>query len=696
MSGMKLLRLELTNFKGWRHAVIEPNGHPFTLYGVTGSGKTTFADGLYWLLFGKNSDNTEKFDIKTIDPVTEKSISGLSHRVDGWFLNLAGVQVKFSKVYEEKHVKTRGQADTKFSGHSIQYLVNDVSTTETEYNKLVASLVGAYGRDKIDPHYFNARRTWEERRKILLEMVGGVTAEEVLASKPELAPLGQLLASRLESPTGTPVEDLKASATASRKATNELLSHLPGRINEVIRTNNSLSSTLVDLSVLETRQAELRTKRSQLLAGSTKSLIKAELQAKFTDAVSSLKYLISQRRDQESQQLDNLRDQLRVVDDQLYRAKAACQDAKLRLDKLHETGKSLRESQASLATESLYLSQLQFDEATAAVATACPTCDRPFEAGELTEKRAKVKAEWNKAKSTRLMELADEKTKLNTQVAETQTSCNSVMLELQGHESKCRELTDSWTSLNTSCRGLEDNLRLLKEDLAVFETQPFDYNRLSRWMFDPQASKLLEELKQIDTEYALHQTSTGVDTTSLDDELSSVEALLKQGQETNAEVKLYHQNLLRLKELEAEETVLHQTIEELDRQIWLAEEFIRARSSFLEAKVNSLFTVVNFKLFGQQVNGGVFETCEVMINGVPYKSLSTGNKINAGLDVINALARHTNHPCVVVVDEAQSVTELLPTYGQQLRLVVPAVTRTLQGEVTMSLSEPLRPTTITV
>jgi hypothetical protein len=65
----------------------------------------------------------------------------------------------------------------------------------------------------------------------------------------------------------------------------------------------------------------------------------------------------------------------------------------------------------------------------------------------------------------------------------------------------------------------------------------------------------------------------------------------------------------------------------------------------LDQSVNKMFSLVKFKLFDVQINGGVKDTCEAMVNGVPFGNVNTASKINAGLDIIKTLL---------------SITKLLP------------------------------------
>ena len=153
-------------------------------------------------------------------------------------------------------------------------------------------------------------------------------------------------------------------------------------------------------------------------------------------------------------------------------------------------------------------------------------------------------------------------------------------------------------------------------------------------------------------------------------------------EKTAAKLEAYYKGLGRIDELAAEERRLAAEYEELERQIYLTEEFIRAKVRLLEDKINSKFKMARFKLFNTLVNGGVEETAETMYNGVPYNSnLNNGAKIQVGLDIINTLSEHYGFAPVVFIDNAESVVNILPTKGQQIRLIVSGTDKKLRVEV---------------
>src|SRR5699024_2036177 len=99
------------------------------------------------------------------------------------------------------------------------------------------------------------------------------------------------------------------------------------------------------------------------------------------------------------------------------------------------------------------------------------------------------------------------------------------------------------------------------------------------------------------------------------------------------------------------------------------ETYIRTKINLLESKINNRFKYAKFKLFEEQINAGIKETCEVLYKGVPYsRGLNNASRINVGLDVINTLTEHYGISVPIFVDNGESVTDLIETKSQLIKL----------------------------
>lgn len=131
------------------------------------------------------------------------------------------------------------------------------------------------------------------------------------------------------------------------------------------------------------------------------------------------------------------------------------------------------------------------------------------------------------------------------------------------------------------------------------------------------------------------------------------------------------QALKRIEELKDEERKMADDYNEVEQESFLIEEFIRTKMNLMEERINSKFKYARFKLFEEQVNGGLTETCETLYEGVPYsKGLNNAARINVGLDIINTLNEHYGISAPIFVDNSEAVTNLIDVNAQVISLIV--------------------------
>ena len=123
----------------------------------------------------------------------------------------------------------------------------------------------------------------------------------------------------------------------------------------------------------------------------------------------------------------------------------------------------------------------------------------------------------------------------------------------------------------------------------------------------------------------------------------------------------------RICELQEEQRITAQKIADVEKMLYLLDEFIKYKLDKISDSINAMFDGVNWKLFSEQINGGVKEVCECTVNGVPYGSLNNGHRIIAGLQIIKALQKLYGAYLPIFIDNAESVNDFnLPDMDCQL------------------------------
>ncbi len=130
----------------------------------------------------------------------------------------------------------------------------------------------------------------------------------------------------------------------------------------------------------------------------------------------------------------------------------------------------------------------------------------------------------------------------------------------------------------------------------------------------------------------------------------------------------------RIEVLKAEERKLASDFEELERQLFLLDTFTKKKVALLEEKINSRFKLARFRLFEEQINGGIQDCCEVAYGGVPYnRNLNGGGRVQVGCDIIRTLSKHffpDGETLPLFIDSRESVIELPDMDCQVISLVV--------------------------
>lgn len=146
-------------------------------------------------------------------------------------------------------------------------------------------------------------------------------------------------------------------------------------------------------------------------------------------------------------------------------------------------------------------------------------------------------------------------------------------------------------------------------------------------------------------------------------ELREVQALLgKEGVKRQME--------LRAEELRKDGERAAEALTQVENLLYLMEEFVRFKARRAEEKVNGLFRLASFRLFREQIDGGLEQRCDASFHGVPFLGLNNGMKVNVGIDIIRTLSDYYGVKVPLFIDNAESITRLESAPGQVIRLAV--------------------------
>lgn len=622
---MKLVQLNLQNFKG-----IEFGDFRFTnntiIRGDNATGKTTVFDALCWLLFGKDSLDRADFQIKTLK--NGEPVHNVNHMVQAAFDNEDGTGFTLKRIYREKYSNPRG-GEVKLTGHTTDYFINDVPSKEKEYKAFINNMIDEDVFKLItNPLFFNEQYTWQNRRKLLLEMCGDVDDASVINSKEELKRLTELL-------NGRSVDEQRKIIASKKTAINKELDMIPVRIDEAVKCKptplEAEQKLKDDIATIETAIKQLEEDKSVIVNG----LDGAERTAKIREIKRKLADRKSQLMNEHTKKERRLGHEYKLSLTKLQMAECERDHYK---DREYELDSQIKQEESridKLQAEFDKFNQSQFNK------ELCPTCGQELPASKYEELQAK----FNKNKAEKLEEwqaLIDSAKALKQNYIEQK---ELMQVKADGMCSQIEELTND-----------KD-----KKEKAMNEVGEVDLDN------DVQVNDLKAELFMLE----LDEDNTSDDQLKrLDSELSELADKRSTLQTELTKYDVIRDITKRINELEQEQQRLINEKNLVDETAFLLDEFVKAKVEMLEDTINKHFTITTFKMANVLVNGSVEDCCETMVNGVPYRSLNNAARINAGIDIINALTKFYNVTAPVFIDNAEAVTKFVNCNSQTIKLIV--------------------------
>lgn len=631
---MKLTKLELLNFKGLKAFTINFNGDVI-IRGDNATGKTTVFDSVCWLLFGKDSLDRADFEIKTLDK--GEPIHKVNHEVTGTFTLDEGGTVELKRVYREKYSSPRG-GEVTMTGHTTDYFVDGVPKKEKEYKEIVNSLVDENIFKLItNPLYFNETYSWQNRRKLLIEMCGDISDEDVIAEYSELKALTDIL-------SGHSVDDHRKVVAAKKTAINKELDMIPVRIDEALRGKPTIDTPrdvlIQEISLATTTLETLEADKALLVNGHAVVDTRAELrdvQRRLMARESELQMEYKKQSALKSNEYD-------MVVSELNNLSSKVESTKHRLD---TSNRDIQRIESVIDELMHQRQQVNEDAFVMDIDEACPTCGQKLPAEQIQAAREKAETKFNLRKSKQLEEL-NQSIELKQQDIENIKKRDAGLEPVETLEAliKAKELvkqtiTDEIGQLTAP---------VLDDDSIYADLKAEEF--MLQMKLDESNTDHSEEIADIDKRIAI----TKEHRFNLETELNKYE-----------EAKRID---TRVAELESQQAELAAEKSKLDEASYLMDEFVKAKVSMLEDVINSRFKLARFKMFNVMLNGNVEECCETTYKGVPYRSMNNAARINVGLDIINALTSHFKINAPVFIDNAEAVTEFVPVNSQTIKLIV--------------------------
>lgn len=658
--------IKKVTLSNWMAANISiPLSRDTTIMAKNGEGKSRIGHAIKWVLTGKNGEGKSEiaFDIK--DTINTEN-NRLPHTVILDCLKQDGSDLQLKKDYLETWSGAKGSAEEKHTGHTVKYYIDGSPKSKSEYNDIITSMIPESLLFILsDPLAFPALN-WTEQRSILEQMAGAITAETILtileAEGQDTQPLKDIFAA------GKKIEDRKQRIKLEIETKKKNKADIRPKIQENSKTIEAFEKTPET-----TINKEITRLNAEVIKIDDAILDKSRAadteEEKTRDLRRSINTLKGNLLDIENRH----RTDFNRESNEFTTARATAIDKVTGLQtekKSKETLLNSTKNQQNTIEENLRGLIKRFTEENAKEFPVwdennfiCPKCHRKHEPSDVAATEEQLKADFVAKKKENLG-------KLNIEGA-------GYTKQKKDNEALIATITKALDTIKTDLEAAETALKTIDDKIAAKQEVKSVADRL-----EIDADYLSNKQQISEKEELLNQDSKPVDYTELRTQKANLTTLLdeqkgKLQQQKNIEL-LEKRNI----ELAEDERVLAQEIATFEREAILIRNFEIARMDLVEQRVRLNFEYITFKMF--ETNIGTGETkpfCEMWFDGKPYSALNTAAKLNAGLDLINGLSKHYGVFIPIILDNRESVSNIIPTKSQVINLVVPQPQRDEEGNI---------------
>ncbi|MCG2287505.1 AAA family ATPase [Staphylococcus epidermidis] len=648
MKQLKIKKISIENFAGLKNQVFEFNGNDARVYGANGIGKTTTATALQWLLFDKGLDgSTKSFNPVPLDENNEEEYELIpTVEVE---LDDNGKTLKIRKESHPKYTtnKTTNRKEYSRSRTKKQY-INDESLKVKDFQSRISELVSEDVFKLItNPAAFNQLH-WKEQRTILFEIADDIDTETIIKTNKDFEAIPQILG---DHDIETKQKILKDKISQIEKDIKDI----PIRINQT-ESNKQEVPKYDEERYEEVKQEIERLGKERIDVQNGKAEI--DLRNQLADKQAELKRLEDNHEANNENRITSLNNEFNVEEGTVSNLKTQIKNNKKQIDYENNRRKTLLDKHKEIQSQIEEVKNRQFEYKDDGV---CSCCGQLLPTDQVEQAKEKALKQFNKNKSQEIEELNNSKERvvndgkqIKPTIEKLESQNNSLQIRVNEAEEKSQRILNKINQLKAS-------------SVSVTQTEEYksvlnDINEINNKRKDIKAT-INDQLVNIDNQIT-ELTQEKVEF----ENVKAIESSNKHLDDAIRELRMQEDNLL-----DEKEEYVHQN------QVLKA--FITTRVKMLTENVNNKFNIAEFKLFNQLVNGELEETCVTTVNGVEYSGgLNNAARINVGLDIINTLSQHYKITAPIFIDNAESITDIIPTEAQQIQLIVSGQDKNLRME----------------
>ncbi len=627
---MNITYILIENFMGIKHFEHSPNGKSFSIHGKNESGKTTFGSAIYCLLFGKNIEFKEKFQIQPIDPKTNEYIPDITTRLKIGFDN----GLLLGKEISQKWTKKRGKTKKVLTGMKTVFTIGEDEVKATKFKEACKTIVEDEEAFKIltNPYYFSSVIPWKERKKTALSFADNVVfpmpedVEEILQGDDI-----DLVRARLQKKLKENVKENTFETQIKTLQKQDDGQHVPDEKINIVDMENSLQI--------------LRDKQTALLNGEEVQSLRNErfeLEGQLEKIANDKKVVV--------EDLETKQERLMVIYEKSVSDLAKREKELLAINENRRVNRE--NAERDIATNDIEgkqvnekLSELREEYKTMVANTdlSCYACGTKLTKKQVEESQVKAANEIN----ARGKEYTEKLNNLNILNGQLKTIVN-----MSQHDSTVVPKpvkSDQLLEIENKLSELSENK---DERIYPLETKIVEINAKIKTIQDNS-----EEIRK-----------------KIDNDISELEKEKTSAIQINTKIDFRANMAKEIKELKKKEKKFDAEAEKIEGDIETLADFNKNKTLVVSDTIPNNFGGIKFRMFRAKFSGDDEECCEVLgDNGVDFSGCSHSQQIKLGSRIINELSekRYNGLKLPLVVDYAGEITEMPQTDGLQvIRLVV--------------------------
>lgn len=645
---LTIKKLTIENFAGFKKQTFEFNGQDARVYGANGTGKTTTATALQWLLFDKGLDGSTK----SFNPVPLKENNEEDYELIPTVeveLNKDGKTLKIRKESHPKYTKNQSNNRKEYSrSRTKKQYINDERLKVKDFQSRIAELVDEDVFKLItNPAAFNDLE-WKKQRELLFEIADQIDDEDIIKTNKDFKDLKDILGDHdIEVKTKIlndkikqirkDIEDIPVRINQTESNKQDVPEHDEGRYNTVKQEIEQLGNERVDI---QNGKAEI------------------DLRNQLADKQAELNRLEDNHDANNEGRIHAATNELSVENGTVANLETKIRNNKQQIEYESKRRQELLSEYHAFEAKEEEIKAKQFEPSTDNV---CSCCGQALPPEQVEEVNKKALAKFNKQQSEDLENLKRKTEKILSDGKEIKPLIEKLENENNDLQIKVNEAKEK-------AQRIENRINKLKAgNVDITQTNEYksilnDINEINQKRKDIKATisdkvaKVDEQINELNQEKVAFENAKAIE--SSNEHLDEV-----------------------IKDLRSEEDQLLDKKEDYEHQLYILKEFTTTKVKMLTENINRKFKMANFKLFNHQVNGEIKETCVCTVKGVEYNGgLNNAARINVGLDIINTLSTHYGITAPIFIDNAESVTDIIPTEAQQIQLVVSGQDKTLRME----------------